>query len=91
MFIADLVLQILAYVAQMEREFIRQKQAEGIAAAKAKGVHFGCRRAEVPTDFERYFGMWKNGDISIRKAAQRLGMSHGTFYRRCMEKIQENE
>lgn len=90
-FIADLVLQILAYVAQTEREFIRQRQAEGIAAAKTKGVHFGCQRAEVPEDFEVYFRMWINGEISIRKAAQHLGMSHVTFYRRCREKIQENE
>lgn len=90
-FIADLVLQILAYVAQTEREFIRQRQAEGIAVARARGVHFGCHRAETPEDFKIYFGMWKNGEISVRKAARCLGMSHVTFYRRCMEKIREND
>ena len=68
--IADLVLQILAYVAETERTFIRQRQAEGIAAAKQKGIQFGCRKKEVPTEFE---------------ASEILGMNYSTFYRRCME------
>lgn len=86
-FIADLVLQILAYVAQTEREFIRQRQAEGIAVAKASGIHFGCRRASLPDEFEIYFERWKKGEISVRKAAEMLQMSHTTFYRRCKEKL----
>lgn len=85
-FISDLVLQILAYVAETERTFIHQRQAEGIAAAKAKGIRFGCTRNELPEMFEKYYKMWKNGEISTRKAAAELKISHSTFYRRCREK-----
>ncbi|MCI8513850.1 MAG: recombinase family protein [Lachnospiraceae bacterium] len=85
-FISDLVLQILAYVAETERAFIRQRQAEGIAAARKSGVKFGCEKKELPKDFEKYFASWKKGEISMRKAAGALGMSHSTFYRRCKER-----
>lgn len=88
-FIADLVLQILAYVAETERTFIKQRQAEGIAIAKAKGVKFGCPKAKLPEEFERYCLLWKDGEISSRKAAEKLQMSHSTFYRRCKEFIKE--
>lgn len=84
-FISDLVLQILAYVAETEREFIKQRQVEGIAAAKLRGVHFGVKKSEVPDNFCTYYRLWKNGKISCRKAAKKLGMSHSTFYRRCKE------
>lgn len=84
-FIADLVLQILAYVAETERSFIKQRQAEGIAAAKLKGVHFGCTKAELPEGFELNCRMWHEGKISLRKAAEALQMNHITFYRRCLE------
>lgn len=86
-FISDLVLQILAYVAETERSFIRQRQAEGIAVAKARGVRFGCPKLVIPEDFEIYFEMWKHGEISTRKAASVLNMSHTTFYRRCCEML----
>ena len=85
-FISDLVLQILAYVAETERAFIKQRQAEGIAAAKRKGVRFGCQRTELPEEFEKYYQMWNEGEISLRKAAEALQMNHTTFYRRCMER-----
>lgn len=84
-FISDLVLQILAYVAETERAFIKQRQAEGIAAAKMKGVRFGCQKLDVPKGFGEYCRMWMDGEISLRKAAAVLGMSYTTFYRRCME------
>lgn len=84
-FISDLVLQILAYVAETERDFIRQRQAEGIAIAKANGIQFGRKKTELPERFEIYFEMWKKGEISIRKAAEILGISSSTFYRRCKE------
>ena len=90
-FISDLVLQILAYVAETEREFIRQRQAEGIAAAKQRGIKFGCQKAEVPTNFDEYYQMWENGKISLRKAANALGMNYSTFYRRCMEQKEKRE
>lgn len=85
-FISDLVLQILAYVAETERSFIRQRQAEGIMAAKQRGVKFGCKKTNLPSEFERYYQMWREGSISLRKAAGLLNMSHTTFYRRCMER-----
>ena len=90
-FISDLVLQILAYVAETERAFIRQRQAEGIAAAKLRGVRFGCQRTELPDEFEMYFQMWSEGEISSRKAAEALKMNHTTFYRRCMEQKKISE
>lgn len=90
-FIADLVLQILAYVAETERNFIRQRQAEGIAAAKAKGIHFGGRKAKLPENFDKYYEKWSQGKISARKAAKCLDMSHSTFYRRCKELQNANQ
>ena len=79
--VADLVLQILAYVAQTEREFNRQRQAEGIAAAKARGVRFGRRPKERGSGYESIYRKWKEGEISGREAARRLEVSHGTFQR----------
>ena len=84
-FIADLVLQILAYVAETERSFIKQRQAEGITAAKINGVKFGCPKIELPKEFADYYKKWKAKQISSRQAAKELHMSHATFYRRCKE------
>lgn len=77
--ISDIVLQLLSYVAQTEREFIRQRQAEGIAAAKARGVHFGRQPKERPKEFDQLRELWSNGRISAREAANRLGIAHKTF------------
>lgn len=85
-FISDLVLQILAYVAETERNFIKSRQAEGIAVAKAKGVKFGCQRKETPQEFEQQYLLWREGKVSVRQAAEKLGMSHSTFHRRCKER-----
>lgn len=78
-FIADLVLQILSYVAQTEREMIRKRQAEGIAAAKARGVQFGRRPLPLPDSYETVHKKWKSGQLSARAAAIALGVSHSTF------------
>ena len=83
--ISDIVLQLLSYVAQTERENIRQRQAEGIAEAKARGVRFGRRRIEVPEEFEELEHAWRLGRISSRGAAEKLGISHSTFLRRVRE------
>ena len=83
--IADIVLQLLSYVAQTERENIRQRQAEGIAAAKAKGVHFGRKFKERGEDYEGVMAAWRRGEISGRVAARKLGVAHGTFQRWCKE------
>ncbi len=77
--IADIVLQLLSYVAQTEREFIRQRQAEGIAAAKAKGLNLGRRPKEKPESFCTVYSSWHDGTISARQAAIQLGTSHATF------------
>jgi DNA invertase Pin-like site-specific DNA recombinase len=77
--IADLVLQILSYVAQTEREYIRQRQAEGIAAAKARGVRFGRPPKEQPALFEEVRHAWERKDISAREAARQLGVDCMTF------------
>lgn len=79
--IADIVLQLLSYVAQTEREFIKQRQAEGIAAAKARGVKFGRRPLPKPDNFESCVDEWKRGNLSIREAARILNVSHKTFLR----------
>lgn len=79
--IADIVLQLLSYVAQTEREFIKQRQAEGIAVAKEKGVKFGRKPKEKPKDFNDILDLWKRKTISARDAGKRLGITHQTFLR----------
>ena len=78
-FIADLVLQILSYVAQTEREFIHQRQAEGIAAAKARGVKFGRPRKALPEGFGEVKARWERGELSARAAGKLLGVTHRSF------------
>lgn len=80
-FVADLVLQILSYVAQVERENIHQRQAEGIAAAKARGVRFGRERIVLPENFFDVKEKYLKGELSVRQAAEICGMNYGTFYR----------
>ncbi|MBR1876763.1 MAG: recombinase family protein [Lachnospiraceae bacterium] len=85
-FISNLTLQILAYLAQTEREFIKRRQAEGIAIALANGTRFGAVRLEIPENFEEYYKLYKSGAISLKKAAESLEISRSTFYRRCRER-----
>ena len=77
--IADIVLQLLSYVAQTEREFIRQRQAEGIAAAKLRGVQFGRKPKEKPPEYPTVLEAWRRKELSARAAAARLGVTHKTF------------
>ena len=77
--IADIVLQLLSYVAQTEREFIRQRQAEGIGAAKERGVHFGREAAPVSEGFPEILAEWRAKKLGSRAAAERLGVSQTTF------------
>ena len=83
--IADIVLQLLSYVAQTEREFNRQRQAEGIAAAKARGVHFGRKCKDRGENCDSVMAAWRRGEISGGAAARELGVAHGTFQRWCKE------
>lgn len=83
--IADIVLQLLSYVAQTEREFNHQRQAEGIAAAKAKGIHFGRKFKDRGENYESVMAAWHRGELSGRAAAKALNVAHGTFQRWCRE------
>lgn len=84
-FIADLVLQILSFVAQSERENIRVRQAQGIAAAKANGIKFGRPKITVPNNFITIVNNWEYGTITIHDAIKQSNMSKSTFYRRVRE------
>ena len=84
-FIADLVLQILSFVAQNERENIKKRQAEGIAAAKAKGVKFGRPEKEVPEEFGKLVKAWEQKKIPLTDVLKQCDMSEATFYRRLRE------
>ena len=79
-FIADLVLQILSFIAQDERENIRRRQAEGIAAAKARGVKFGRPIRPLPNNFYEIHRAWRNKKMTLQQAANACGMPIGTFY-----------
>jgi DNA invertase Pin-like site-specific DNA recombinase len=84
-FIADLVLQILSFVAQSERENIKKRQTEGIAAAKAKGVRFGRDAIPVPEDFASLVKAWERQKVPLAEVLARCGMGESTFYRRLRE------
>jgi DNA invertase Pin-like site-specific DNA recombinase len=84
-FIADLVLQILSFVAQNERENIRKRQAEGIAAAREKGIQFGRPKLAAPGDFGDIVKQWENRGISMEEVQRQCGMSRATFYRKMKE------
>lgn len=79
-FIADLVLQVLSFVAQNERENIRKRQAEGIAAALARGVKFGRREQPVPGTFAECCRLWEAGLVSVSEGARKCSMKTSTFY-----------
>ena len=75
--ISDIVLQLLSYVAQAEREFNHQRQAEGIAIARAKGKHLGRPRKPYPADFDTCFKSWQDGHLTFEKMAERLHLTEG--------------
>ena len=78
-FLSDIVLQVLSFVAENERTNIRQRQAEGIAAAKAKGVRFGRPPSPLPENFHKVYQQWKSGKITGTEAAKQCGMPLSTF------------
>ena len=84
-FIADLVLQILSFVAQNERENIKKRQAQGISAAKAKGVKFGRPESPVPDEFDKLIRQWEKKEITIAELLTVCNMSEATFYRKLRE------
>ena len=84
-FIADLVLQILSFVAQSEREKIKERQEQGIAAAKARGVRFGRPEKELPDDFKQLVRDWEKKQLLLSELLKKCDMSEATFYRRLRE------
>ncbi|MBO4899103.1 MAG: recombinase family protein [Lachnospiraceae bacterium] len=90
-FISDLVLQILAYVAETERTFIRKRQAEGIASARIRGIKFGRKRMPMSDHFDECVLKWCNGEMTMKQAAEELNISTSTFCRRCHEALNESK
>ena len=88
-FLSDIVLQMLSFVAENERNNIRQRQAEGIAAAKARGVRFGRPVKGVPSDFPEIVRAWEEKRVPLEEVLKRCGMSKATFYRKRRE-LREN-
>lgn len=83
--ISDIVLQLLSYVAETERRNIRQRQAEGIRAARKRGDPLGRKQIDMPPEFAELAGAWRQGALTSRAAAEQLGISHQTFLRRAKE------
>lgn len=90
-FLSDIVLQILSFVAENERVSIHQRQAEGIAAAKARGVRFGRPTNPVPDNFTEVREAWRAKKISLREAAQACNMPKGTFYAKAVASEREGK
>lgn len=84
-FLSDIVLQVLSFAAENERTNIRQRQAEGIAAAKARGVRFGRPQINMPEYFGKTVRSWERKEITVEEAVRRCGVSESTFYRRLRE------
>ena len=84
-FLSDIVLQVLSFVAENERDNIRQRQAEGIAAAKARGVRFGRPPLPLPDNFHMLHQAWRCQKITLRQAARACGMPTGTFYSKAIK------
>lgn len=79
-FISDLILQILSYVAEQERTFIKQRQKEGISTAMNKGIKFGRPTIEKPQNYDIVVSKWKNKEIKTKEAIEQLGLKPSTFY-----------
>ena len=88
-FVADLVLQILSYVANKERDNIKIRQAQGIAVAKEKGIHLGRPKAEYPAEWESHYQNWKSGGVTATQCMKDLSLTRNTFYN--LVKRYENE
>lgn len=85
-FISDLVLQLLSFISENERTTIRQRQAEGIAAARKRGVRFGRPTKEAPPDFDELIAKWQKKEMPLDEILRQYGMSESTFYRRLRER-----
>lgn len=86
-FLSDIVLALLSYVSENERNNIRQRQTEGIAAAKARGVRFGPAPMPLPDNFHEVYQKWKHKKLSVTEAAKLCGMARSTFYKKAKQYI----
>lgn len=84
-FLSDIVLQVLSFVAENERTNIKQRQAEGIAAARLRGVRFGRPPKPLPSNFHSVYQQWRKGDLSVSSASKACNMSRTTFHRRAKQ------
>lgn len=89
-FLSDIVLQVLSFVAENERKNIKQRQKEGIEAAKLRGVKFGRPQREIPQEFDAYVNLWKSKEVTGTEAAKELGIPVSTFYRKARENVENN-
>lgn len=90
-FLSDIVLQVLSFVAENERTNIKQRQAEGIAAAKLRGVKFGRPQIQLPENFREAYELWKVGSMTVSDASRLCGMARSTFYKKAVLARAENE
>lgn len=90
-FLSDIVLQVLSYVAQIEKENIHQRQMEGIREAKKKGIKFGRPERKVPDNFYEIVTLWEKGEVSLREGAKRLNSSHTMFKKWIKEHYEEQK
>ena len=90
-FLADIVLQVLSFVSQNEHEFIKQRQAEGIAAAKARGITFGRPTKKLPENFDELVQQWERGKIKINEILKQTDLKQATFYNRLREYRQKDK
>lgn len=90
-FISDLVLQILSYVAEQERTFIKKRQTEGISLAKQKGIQFGRPKISIPSNFEEVYIDWRNEKISSKQAKEITGLKNNTFYKMVKDRERNNK
>lgn len=90
-FVSDLILQVLSFVAENERDNIKKRQAQGIEAAKLRGVKFGRPKAELPEEFPQLIAMWEQRELSVSDLTRQCGISESTFYRRKKEYLTHKE
>ncbi len=90
-FIAELTLQVLSFVSEQERAFIKQRQSEGIALARAKGIKFGRKKVEKPTNWDEVMKKWKHNNITAVQAMKELDLTKTTFYKLVKEENKENK
>ena len=88
-FIADLVLQLLSFISESERKNIKERQREGIEAAKIRGVKFGRPRKPLPENFDQLYNLWKTKEISAAEIARQCDITPATFYNRAKKMKQE--